>query len=89
MQPACIDGGAHGRISVQRCTLSDTAFVSGQGYLVLLSVLLVSQVTMGRGDKRTAKGKRKAGSHGNCRPSNGARRRAAAAKKAEAPASEE
>ena len=30
----------------------------------------VEGITMGRGDKRTAKGKRKAGSHGNSRPRN-------------------
>lgn len=35
---------------------------------------------MGRGDKRTAKGKRKAKSHGNARPSNAALRKATAAR---------
>ena len=30
----------------------------------------VEVITMGRGDKRTAKGKRKAKSHGNSRPKN-------------------
>lgn len=51
--------------------------------------LLRSQV-MGRGDKRTAKGKRKAGSHGISRPDNGElRRRAAARAGAAPPAAEE
>ena len=40
-------------------------------------------VEMGRGDKRTAKGKRKAGSHGNSRPKNSELR-----KRKEAPASD-
>ena len=45
---------------------------------------LCLQVTMGRGDKRTAKGKRKAQSHGNSRPTNGHLRHIAAAKAAAA-----
>ena len=40
-----------------------------------LVVPRVPTIEMGRGDKRTAKGKRKAGSHGNCRPDNGELRR--------------
>ena len=36
-------------------------------------------VEMGRGDKRTAKGKRKAGSHGNSRPKNSELRKRKAA----------
>lgn len=42
-----------------------------------------SQIIMGRGDKRTAKGKRKAKSFGNSRPRNAALRKAAAAKASE------
>jgi len=83
VEPACVNGGAH---EDKRAAVHSP--IQHVCQVRLLSVLLVSQVTMGRGDKRTAKGKRKAQSHGNSRPSNGARRRAAAAKKAEAPASE-
>ena len=64
----------------------------GQGFLCAsepCACCLCLQVTMGRGDKRTAKGKRKAQSHGNCRPTNGHLRHVAAAKAAAAPAASE
>ena len=43
----------------------------------------VEVIDMGRGDKRTAKGKRKAKSHGNSRPKNSELRKRAAANAAE------
>ena len=46
--------------------------------------VLIVLATMGCGDKRTAKGKRKAQSHGNSRPTNGHLRHIAAAKAAAA-----
>ena len=50
-----------------------------------LVVPRVPTIEMGRGDKRTAKGKRKAGSHGISRPDNGELRRRAAARAGGAP----
>jgi len=45
----------------------------------------LEDVTMGRGDKRTAKGKRKAKSFGNCRPRGGKLRQLKAERAAAAP----
>jgi 30S ribosomal protein S31 len=60
------------------------ALPSPSGGLVTSSALVHRctkvPVVMGRGDKRTAKGKRKAGSHGNSRLKNGEKRRRAAEK---------
>eukprot|EP00964_Phaeocystis_antarctica_P005133 scaffold2798_cov70-Phaeocystis_antarctica.AAC.4 len=67
------------------CLVSlSTGFVAPTASLVARPALHESQITMGRGDKRTAKGKRKAQSHGNSRPTNGHLRHIAAAKAAAA-----
>ena len=58
----------------------------GVGLQPQITMVRGSEITMGRGDKRTAKGKRKAKSFGNSRPRNSAIRKR---KAASASASEE
>ena len=65
------------------CLSGASAFVAPASALSLSSATSsstrIEDITMGRGDKRTAKGKRKAKSHGKSRPRNAELRKRKAA----------
>ena len=76
------------RLLLAMLLASTTAFVLPGAPATSLAVAasttrVVESPVMGRGDKRTAKGKRKAKSFGNSRPRNAAIRKAKAAKGAD------